>query len=224
MVTHKSLIVSFALILALVCAGVVATSAHTALSAQRTPGGMPPVQGIAAIAATHRNTNLLSFLDVRHYLDTKGFIGGPTLSGRTPTLQDLRLLSVAQLNNLLNFVLPEQPGDKMVYYAHINGPFLVVPNLPLPVLTTLLPSLSNLPAFLPHLGNLSWLGLFTAGNGSLSNILPLGRLPDLSHAQGRMPDLSHVPGSPVKGNGWGTVLASAYEIFDAHTGNLLAWG
>jgi hypothetical protein len=235
MFTPKSLIVSFALILALVCTGVVATSAHTDIPAQKQLGGTPYPKGITAISLARGNHNLLSFLDVRRYLNTKGFIGGSTLTGQTPALQDLQLTNILHLDYLLHFLIPEQPGNELVYYAHIDGPLLVLPDLPLPVLSTLLPSLDNLPALLPHLGNLSWLGLLTASNGSLYNILPLPRMPDLSHLQSRIPAPSHLPqkrpvlhhvqsSSHVKSNSWSTVLDSAYEVFDAHSGNLLAWG
>jgi len=235
MFTHKSLIVSFALILALVCTGVVATSAHTTTPVLKLQGGMPYPKGIAAISSARGNHNLLSFLDVRRYLNTKGFVGGSTFTGQIPILQNLQLIDILHLDSLLHFLIPEQPGNEMVYYAHIDGPLLVLPDLPLPVLSTLLPSLENLPALLPHLGNLSWTGLFTANTSSLYTLLPRSKMPDLSHLQSKIttpiyslqkkPVLNHVQsGSHVKSNSWSTVLAGAYEVFDAHSGNLLAWG
>src|SRR5579859_1945011 len=173
MFTHKSLIVSFALLLALICTGVIATYARTnvPVHTQRSVAS-PFSEGIAAISSIARgNHNLLSFLDVKRYLNTKGFIGGSTLTGQAPVLQDLQLTNVIHLDSLLHFLLPAQPGDEQVYYAHLDGPLLVLPDLPLPVLSTLLPSLDNLPALLPHLGNLSWLGLFPFSNGALSNVV-----------------------------------------------------
>lgn len=224
MFTHKSLIVSSALILALICTGIIAASAHTALPTHPQQRMTTYPRGIPAISSIARgNTNLLSFLDIRRYLNTRGFIGGSTLNGKPPVIRSLQLIDVLHLDSLLHFLLPEQPGNEEVYYAHLDGPLLVLPDLPLPILSTLLPSLSNLPAFLPHLGNLSWLGLFTVSNSSLAHLLVPGRMPDLSHWQSS--SVSHAQSSShVKSNNWSTVLASAYEVFDAHTGNLLAWG
>ncbi len=215
MFTRKFLFVSFALVLALACTGIVATSAHTTMPTQKQQSAIPYPKGITAISVAHSSRNLLSFLDVRHYLHTKGFIGGSTLSGKAPVIQDLQLTNVIHLDYLLHFLLPEQPGNEQVYYAHLDGPFLVLPDLPLPVLSTLLPNISNLPAFIPHLGNLSSLGLFNTS--ALTNLLPPpGRMPDLSNLQNN--------GVHLKLSDLGTVLTSAYEVFDAHTGNLLAWG
>jgi hypothetical protein len=205
---HKSLIVSCALILAFTCTGILAASAHTiqADHARQTIKTYP--HGIPAIPALSRNRNMLSFLDVKRYIQSKGFVGGPTLSGLAPTLQALQLTNVVHVYSLLHSLLPRQLGDEQVYYAHLAGPFLVLPDLPLPVLSTLLPSLSNIPAFLPHLANLSSTGL--------TNILPLSST---------MPDLSHLQSSALAGHHKNaTVLSNAYEIFDAHNGNLLAWG
>ncbi len=215
MFTRKFLSVGFALILALACTGLVATSAHTIQSDHRQQNTVPYPKGIAAISVAHNSHNLLSFLDVRHYLHTRGFIGGTTLTGKPPVIQNLQLTNVIHLDYLLHFLLPEQPGNEEVYYAHLDGPLIVLPDLPLPVLSTLLPNLSNLPAFIPHLGNLSSLGLFNTS--ALANLLPQpGRMPNLSNLQNN--------GVHLKLSDLDTVLASAYEVFDAHTGNLLAWG
>lgn len=209
MFTHKFLFVSFALIVALVCTGIVATSAHTTLPTQQ-QNMLPYPNGIAAIPVAHGAHNRLSFLDVRRYLHTKGFVGGPTLNGRAPTLQHLQLLNIFQLNKLLHFPLSKQPGNKLVYYAHLNGPLIVVPDLPLPVLGTLVPSMGNLSALVSHLGDLSSRGQFNP------SLLPLpNSMPNLSKAQ------SNVHLKPGKQH---TILPSAYEVFDAHNGNLLAWG
>jgi hypothetical protein len=228
MFTRQSLFVSFALLLALACTGVVATSARTALPAHpQQRAAMPFPHGISAISSIARgNNNLLSFLDVQRYLTTRGFIGGPTLTGQAPVIQDLRLTDVIHLDTLLHFLLPEQPGNEEVYYAHLDGPFIVLPDLPLPILSTLIPSLGNLPALIPHLGNLSWLNLFPLSNGALVTGLPLPQLPPSI----RMPDLSHQQARSRTGSNWAraqsksAVLDSVYEIFDARSGNLLAWG
>lgn len=220
MFTHKSLIVSLALILALAFTGIVAASAHTAQPTHLQRGVQPFAHGIPAIPALSRNQNLLSFLDIRRYIQSKGFVGGSTLNGLAPTIQTLQLTRIIRLGNLFQTEPRQLTGNEEVYYAHLNGPFLVLPNLPLPILSTLLPSLSNLPAFLPHLANLSSTGLV--------NILPYpANMPDLSHWQSSKPlfnaehEQSHAQAKVDKD---ATVLAEAYEIFDAHDGNLLAWG
>src|SRR5258707_12177493 len=101
MFTHKSLIVRFALILALACTGIVAASAHTALPAQKQSMMMPYPKGIPAISVPHGNHNLLRFLDILHFLDARGFVGGSTLNRQAPTLQKLQLTDILHLTNLL---------------------------------------------------------------------------------------------------------------------------
>lgn len=218
MLTKKSLVVGIALILALACTGIVATSARTTMPVKKNVMAPYP-KGIPAIPPGG-NHDLLSLLDVTRYLHVKGFVGGSTFSGHPPLIQNLRLTNILSLDKLIHFLIPGQPGGEQVYYAQLKGPFLVLPNLPLPILSTLLPSLNNLPALLPHLGNLSGLNLFNAS--SLLNSLPaLSSLP----RPGRMPDLSHQQNAyhPTPDNG-STALARVYEVFNAHSGNLLAWG
>ncbi|HEY0756722.1 MAG TPA: hypothetical protein VGD98_22405 [Ktedonobacteraceae bacterium] len=244
MVTYKSLIVICALLVALAGAGLVAASAHTLAPAQQQHNMQPYQAGVAAIPIVASKHKQVSFQDVRHYIKTKGFIGGSTLSGRPPTLKDLQLTSLVHLDHLFYSILAQMPGDKQVYYAQLDGPFLVLPQLPVPVLCTLLPSASNLPAFIPHLSNLSSLGLLNGS--SLLNLLPLsGLLPqqpltlpgshkidnvtsfhDSFSVSDNVPDLSDLQNIKVPLNDDDTrvVLSSVYEIFDAHNGNLLAWG
>jgi hypothetical protein len=239
MVTYKSLVVSFALILALACAGMLATSAHTVALAQKQHSMMPYQNGIAAISLVSGKHKRVSFQDVRRYVKAKGFVGGPTLTGQAPTLKALQLTSILHLDSLLYSLLAQMPGNKQVYFARLEGPFLVLPQLPLPVLCTLLPSVSNLPAFIPHLSNLSSLGLFNTsplfgllpgphltlphklpglpGPRTTSSLAGLNRMPDLSNAQSSS-------SAHLKSGDPDTVLASAYEVFDAENGNLLAWG
>lgn len=218
MFTHKSLIVSGALILAIVCTGIVAASAHTAIPVKK-HNMTPYPKGIPAIPPA-RNHGLLSILDVTRYLHTKGAVVSSTASSKPPTIQQLRLTDILNLDKIVHFLIPGQPSDEEVYYAQLKGPFLVIPNLPLPILSTLLPSLGNLPALLPHLGNLSGLNLLNTS--TVLNSLPaLSSLPHNS----KMPDLSNLqhgfhPALPSSSS----VVASIYEVFNAHNGNLLAWG
>ena len=218
MFTQKSLIVSVALILALICTGIVAASAHTTVPVRK-HSMTPYPKGIPAIRPPAGNHGLLSILDVKHYLNTKGAVVGSTASSKPPTIEDLRLTDILNLDKVVHFLIPGQPVHEEVYYAQLKGPFLVIPNLPLPILSTLLPSLGNLPALLPHLGNLSGLNLLNTS--TVLNSLPA--LSSLPHS--KMPDLSNLqqgfrPALPTSAS----VVSSIYEVFNARTGNLLAWG
>lgn len=208
MVTYKSLIVSFALILALIGAGIFAASAHTLAPAQQQHTILSYQDGIAAISVATGKHKHVSIQDVKHYLKSKGFVGGTTLTGQAPTLKSLQLTSIIHLDSLLYSLLAQLPGNKSVYYAQLEGPFIVLPQLPLPVLTTLIPSATNLPAFIPHLSNLSSLGL----TSPLFGLLPVPNLtiphkipavPGPHHTSSsssgifRMPDLSNLQSSFV---------------------------
>lgn len=274
MVTYKSLIVSLAFILALLGAGILAASAHTLASAQQQNTVQLYRNGIAAISAAAGLGKHVSFQDVKHYIKSKGFVGGSTLTGATPALKDLQLISIVHLDRLLYSLLPHLPGNKSVYYAQLEGPFIVLPQLSLPVLTTLIPSKANQPALIPHLSNLSSLGLTSPLFGLLppSNLKQPHTLPGLpgshkatSGSSGifRMPDLSNLQSnnfgvkphvstphanprstqaqnssvqanvltayfqdndSRLSQNDVDTIINTAYEVFDADNGNLLAWG
>jgi hypothetical protein len=244
MVTYKSLIVSFALILALIGTGVLAMSAQTLASAQQQHNALPYQDGIAAISVATSQHRQVSFQDVRHYLKSKGFAGGPTLTGRAPKLKNLQLTDINRLGHLLHLLLPQLPGNKAVYYAQLEGPFILLPQIPLPTLATLVPGAPDLPTSIPkNLVNLglasSPLGLLPVRPGSLlpvrpgshktSNLPGFLRMPDLSNLQSGSGAPTNLHPSKSQSHNMskkevGTVIPSAYEVFDADNGNLLAWG
>lgn len=265
--TKKSLIVSAALVAAMVCTGIVAASAHAVLPNKKNVVSPTP-QGIPAIPPPRGNT-LVNVPAVMRYLDGQGFVGGPTRSGARLTIQNVQLTDVGTLNKLAHIFIPGLPNNEKVYYTQLKGPFVVSPNMSRPVLNTLLPGANNLPVLhtllpdmrrtpglnnllnsLPLLGNSSnrvqpGLNNTTGGNQptlatpSKGKLAGSGKVSKGSKAgQGKTPKGSKAstgkPASPAPASlgklptthpsGLSTVLQRVYEVFDARTGNLLAWG
>jgi hypothetical protein len=247
--TKKSLIVSVALVAAMIWTGVIAASAHT-MFPHNVRAVTPSPQGIPAIAPP-RGKTLVSVPAVIRYLHTQGFAGGPTRKGAVPTVQSVQLTSAGTLNRLAHIFIPGLSDKAQVYYARLKGPFTVPPTPGRPVLNTLLPGANNLPLLRPLLPDIH----HTPGLGQLLNTLPLlsdppakaqpdttrpGISPPSQRPQGtqsrgkqkttsgrkvgrRKPtSLGKLPGA--RPPGLGVILQQAYEVFDAHTGNLLAWG
>ncbi len=279
--TKKSLIVSAALVLAIVCTGVVAASAHTKIPVKQQVTTPPQSAGIPAIPPPRGPNGLLSVLDVVRYLDGRGFIGGPALNGGNLGIQNLHLTTAGTLNNLEHIFIPGVPQNEKVYYTKLKGPFTLPPNVPRSTLSTLLPGKNNvlpLRALLPTVGQT--LGLNNSNNSGLLgslfgpkdppsetsspqtgqsntpngsqpasnklNTTPKGtqqnssklitnKAPTTSNStkgsttsQGKSTG-SSAPRSlgklpTTRPSSLGTILQNVYEVFDAHTGNLLAWG
>jgi hypothetical protein len=276
--TKKTLIVSAALVAAMVCTGIVAASAHAVLPNKNNVVSPTP-QGIPAIPPPHGNT-LLSVPAVLRYLDGQGFVGGPTRNGVHLAVQNVQLTDIGTLNKLAHIFIPGLPSNEKIYYTQLKGPFVVSPNLSRPVLNTLLPGANNLPVlhtllpdvrrtpglnnllgFLPLLGNpangvQSGQNSTTSGNQPATNSSPKGnqagsgklakgsktgqgKTPASSKAgQGKTPTGSKTGTGKSTGaapaslgklptthpSGLSTILQHVYEVFDARTGNLLAWG
>lgn len=247
--TKKSLIVSATLVVAMICTGVVAASAH-AVIAQSVRIVSPHPQGIPAISPP-RGKALLGVADVVRYLNERGFVGGSTSNGAAPSVRSVQLTDAGSLNRLEHIFIPGLPEKAKIYYTRLKGPFLVSPTTPRPVLNTLLPAANNLPALRTLLPDTSR----TPGVSSLLSPLPLlskpasgpqtatggsrpahhtsmskkrsgaGKTPRGRKASARKPtSLGKLPGSGTRPPGLGTVLQQVYEVFDARTGNLLAWG
>jgi len=247
--TKKSLIVSAALVVALLWTGVIAASAH-AMFPDNGHIVAPSPQGIPAIAPPRGNA-LISVPTVIRYLHTRGLAAGPTRNGTAPTVQSVQLTSASSLNRLTHIFIPGLPEKTKVYYARLKGPFTVSPTPSRSVLSTLLPGTNNLPILRPLLPDIR----HTPGLGNLLSALPLlsdpaseaqseSSRPALSpssqrpqgtqragrpkttggHKAGRRrpTSLGKLPGA--RPPGLGVILQQAYEVFDAHTGNLLAWG
>lgn len=279
--TKKSLIVSAALVLAIVCTGIVAASAHTKIPVKQQVTTPPQQAGIPAIPPPRGQNGLLSVLDVVHYLDGRGFVGSPTRNGVNLGIQNLHLTTAGTLNSLEHIFIPGVPQNEKVYYTKLKGPFVLSPNVPRSTLSTLLPGKNNvlpLRTLLPTVGQT--LGLNNSNNSGLlgslfgakdppytanspqtsqgntpngsqpalnkrnttpkgtqqnSSKLPVNKAPTTnkltngsSTSQGK-PTGSNVPRSlgklpTTRPSRLGTILQNVYEVFDAHTGNLLAWG
>jgi len=263
----KSLLVSAALVVAIVCTGIVAASAHAVLP-NKSNVVSPTPQGVPAIPPPH-GTTLLSVPAVLRYLNGQGFVGGSTSNGVHLTVQNVQLTDVNTLNKLAHIFIPGLPGNEKIYYTQLKGPFVVSPTLSRPVLSTLLPSANNLPVLhtllpdvrrTPGLNNL--LGILplldnsangaqsaqnntTGGNQPTTNSspkgkqtspgksakgsktgqgkTPAGRKTSTGKATGATPaSLGKLPAAHP--SGLSTILQHVYEVFDARTGNLLAWG
>lgn len=245
--TKKSLIVSAALVVAMICTGVVAASAHAVISHSGRVVSPHP-QGIPAIPPARGNA-LLGVADVVGYLNKRGFVGGPTSNGTAPSVRSVQLTDAGTLNRLEQIFIPGLPEKAKIYYTRLNGPFLVSPTTPRPVLNALLPAGNNLPALrtllpdtsrTPGVGNLlnpfsllskpaSGSQTATGGNRPAPHTsMPKkragsGKTPHGRRAGARKPtSLGKLPGTHPPG--LGTIVQQVYEVFDAHTGNLLAWG
>jgi hypothetical protein len=206
MFTKKSFLIGSALLLICALAIVTVVSSVTPSSAQ-TVGKSYNYKGVAAIPVLNEIGGLLSPLDIMHYLNTQGMIGGSTENGVAPKIQNITLTNITDLSTLKHITIPGLSGRQSVYYVLMNGPFHLSPNLPLSALNTLIPSTNNLPQMrnLPLLNNLPGLNSFLSSSQSM--------VPALGGS-----DPFSGPDSPL------TVLQSVYEVFNANNGNLLAWG
>lgn len=105
MFTKKSLIVSMALILALVCTGIMATSAHTAPPAKKKAPAHTD-QGII-------NFNPLGILNFAQQLNNQVLISGVPLGQLVPTtIEHLHSANTNSLNSLGQLLTPGQPKLK----------------------------------------------------------------------------------------------------------------
>ena len=218
MFTKKSLILGVALLLALVCAGTISTFAATAtpkrhavkhVTVQYWNRGIPAIPHYAS-----NQTELLSSAEVTNYLLTHGFMGGSTLHGAPPVVNNLQLTNLTNLNQWQHILVPGVPLTTPVFFARLNGPFILDDRPPLTLLSILIPDSQTIPLF--HvLHNLPILDGLTLQNGfadvgdfsGISNIANLGSLNGLTN-----------------GLGIERLLNTIFEIFDARTGNLLGWG
>jgi len=206
MFTKKSLLIGSALLLVCALAVVTVVSSVTPSSAQ-TVGKTYNYTGVAAIPALNKIGGLLSPLDVTHYLNTRGIVGGSPQNGQPLKIQSIILTNEADLSKLQHITIPGLTGQQSVYYVFINGPLHLTPNLPPSALDTLMPSANNLQQMrnLPFLNNLPGLN---------------GFLPGLQHTAPALggSDPFHNSTDEL------TVLQNIYEVFNANNGNLLAWG
>ncbi len=226
MFTKKSLIVGLTLLLAIVCAGSVGAFASSASPAtSQSAANYFPAGGIPAIPA--ENGRLLRSQEVENYLNERGFVGGETFGGDPVTISLLGLTDLDSLSSLTRLNIPDLTSvtHAVVYYTELQGPFRLDQNLSLPVLSTLNPSLGNL-SVLDHLTGLNDLPLTNdLRDQDFQNVLPV--IPGLDNLENShlLHDLliSHGLPDTVGPNSDG-VLSTVYEVFDAHSGNLLAWG
>jgi len=232
MFTKKSLILVATLMLALVCAGTISTFAATATSATRAvKHATTHYQDtkIAAIPAISKDgSGLLSPLNVRKYLNNQGFIGGPTLNGQAPIIQDLRLTNLFDLRNLDHIFVPGVSDNRQVFFARLLGPFELGSDLSPSVLSTLIPSQNTLFLLsglndLPLLSNLGTLGnlsiLSDVGNCNVLHCSTSCNEVNCVIVNGRVVDCNR-----ENCLGLTHVLENVFEIFDAKNGDLLGWG
>ncbi len=218
MFTKKFLFLGVAVVLALLCVGTISSFAATATPAQRVVRHAAIHywnRGIPALPLRASSSqSLLSRVAIVKYLTRNGFIGAKTLSGRLPVISTLHFTNLSNLNSLHHIFVPGTPLNSPVYYARFNGPFILPDHPPLTLLSVLIPDSQTFP-LLHILHNTPLIGGFTLQNGftgigdfsGLSNVANLGSLDDLTSGLG----IDHI-------------LDSVFAIFDAHNGNLLAWG
>jgi hypothetical protein len=228
MFTKKSVIVGIGLILALICVGTVSTFASSVKpSAVKSKVKPFSKAGIAAIHPLDGGEMVLPAPAVSDYLENNGSILGPTLSGFAPQVDDLELTTVGTLFSAHHLLVPGVPDSEQVYYAHMMGPFNVSQSA--------MPSVGGLGGDLLG-GGLPIVGGLLPGLGGMAN----GGLPVVGGLLGKSaapaPYNSGSSGSQYNGSGSNSsnggllgggvskLLPSAYEVFDAHSGNLLGYG
>ena len=81
--------------------------------------------------------------NIEQYVGQQGFVGGSTTTKKPPTIQVLRLTDLSSLKKMVGLVIPGVSSDRKVYYTTLKGPFNLNHNLPMSVVTTLLPSANN---------------------------------------------------------------------------------
>jgi hypothetical protein len=81
-----------------------------------------PVSSSAIIMAKSNGVPAITAADVQPYLQTHSFMGGPTLSGKSPTIT-ITFMTAKQAGAKL--VTTFGPSIQMVYYVEFQGPFLM---------------------------------------------------------------------------------------------------
>jgi hypothetical protein len=163
--------------------------------------------GVAAISALNKTNGLLDQDMVAHYLESPNTVLAPTLVGEpSPSIQEITITDMSNLVHTQHIVVPGVQNAQQVFYVVQKGSFNLAHQLPLSLLNTLIPSQANLPV--------------------LSQLLFLDKLPGLETQAGLLP--KQVTNTNVTGfdpfNLTKTVPITIYEVFNANTGNLLAWG
>lgn len=224
MFTKKFFILGVAMLLALVCAGTLSAFAASTTPAKKNTAKRYWNAGIAAIPTLHKKPHsLLTRQEVVTYLNKQRSTSSKLVNGQVLGIQVVELTDPLNLNSLKHILVPGVPAHEQVYYAKLNGPFTVDPKQPLPLLSMLLPNSNTLPLLISGVRNLPLiqsLGALGAELGDLGNTdLPfVGSLND-------MPVLNHLGTLVSVGNmGLKRIILSLFGIYDAHTGNLLAWG
>jgi len=92
-----------------------------------TPNPYPP--GVPAIHPTHQvsSDTLAAFTikDVEQFIVRNGFVGGPTISGKPPTIVKIVFVTSKEASNLMKGESVGRPGDALVCYVLLRGPFKV---------------------------------------------------------------------------------------------------
>lgn len=95
--------------------------AHTV----RASGQHVPIAGTPAIAPHSTGTPAFSSSDVRQYVVTHQFSGGPTVAQSSPSIVKLEFISSKQASQQLDGTSPGLPDNALVCFVVIKGPFLL---------------------------------------------------------------------------------------------------
>lgn len=82
-----------------------------------------PVTSSASVTAKANGVPAITAADVQQYLQTHPFMGGPTLSGKSPAIT-ITFMTAKQAGAKLATTFG--PSIQMVYYVEFQGPFLMV--------------------------------------------------------------------------------------------------
>lgn len=111
--------------------------------------------GLQAIP-TSTNGQGITLAQVRQYVITNPFPGGPTISGQAPQIVSIQLVTSLQAEQLLNGEETGLPANAMVYLVILHGPFILT-NVHSPAPIKMQPSPGGFEVFDAQTGNmLEW--------------------------------------------------------------------
>lgn len=132
-----------ALVLATNGAGETTTQAPTTAGPPGTSGTQSTAAsasqpGEPAITPTQKGVPAFTVADVRQYLATHAFPGGPTVSGAPSTIVQIVFITSKQASELMQGESIGLPDKALVCYVELHGPFLLTkahtpPGQPTPV-------------------------------------------------------------------------------------------
>jgi hypothetical protein len=87
------------------------------------PVSLPAAPGLPAIHPTRAGIPAYTVADVQAYVLTAGFSGGPTSSGKSPTILNITFITARAASTLVQADNIGLPDDALVCYVVVQGPF-----------------------------------------------------------------------------------------------------